>query len=178
MFKQWALTVLNWNDFIIQKPEKSWDWLGEVTQTANIRHLHCFWPCCICCFLIWKEIRHKDHLLTRYWMPLSSKCLQLWGKRFRRTLIRLWYQAGLMVKKQSCSNTLHITITTTCLTFIINHIWRQCYVLLYLHIWQVKQGYHKHVQCKVWPNTAHRLTNLMCPTSVALFAVVIQLFKS
>lgn len=65
---------------------------------------------------------NKEHPLTRYWMPLSSKCLQLWGKRFSRTLIRLWYQAGLMVRKQSCSNTSHIAITTTCLSFIIKYV--------------------------------------------------------
>lgn len=44
--------------------------------------------------------------LTRYWMPQSStKCLQLCGKRESSTLIRLWYQAGFIVRKHSCQHT-------------------------------------------------------------------------
>lgn len=39
-------------------------------------------------------------------MPLSStKCLQLCGKRESSTLIRLWYQAGFIVRKHSCHHT-------------------------------------------------------------------------
>lgn len=41
--------------------------------------------------------------LTRYWVPKSGlwKWRQLWGKRLRRTLIRLWYQETVMDRKQS-----------------------------------------------------------------------------
>lgn len=42
--------------------------------------------------------------LTRYWVPVSAlwKCRQLWGKRLNSTLIRLWYQETVMVRKHPC----------------------------------------------------------------------------
>lgn len=41
--------------------------------------------------------------LTRYWVPVSAlwKCRQLWGKRLNSTLMRLWYQETVMVRKHS-----------------------------------------------------------------------------
>ena len=83
------------------------------------------------CYLIFslyfKENRNKGQPLTRYWMPLSSKCLQLWGKRFNRTLIRLWYQAGLMVRKQSCSNTSQSCQSSQCFTAFLEHSFKVKY---------------------------------------------------
>ncbi len=79
---------------IIKNLEEPWtlNLCSYRKQVFSIVMYQCFW-------CLGEQYRSR----TRYCMPPPSslKCLQFCGKRDSRTLMRLWYQVGLMFRKQS-----------------------------------------------------------------------------